>query len=294
MKVQDYTKIQQNPTIIKTYGLEKKSFSWPYLSAKGPNGELLVGNNSATAKHIVVFDKELKYLRDIGSKEYENDVHKVIHGIAVSNNRIIYVTEGKQHCVQKFRFDNGEYIGKFGKEGSAKGQFRYPAGLLVTQGNILFVCDRHNHRIQVFQSNDKFFYAFGTFSPRHVQKPGTFHEPVDLAMNSNEQLLFITDWRNSRIQAFEPNGNYLWHIIHSDHLRQPNGIFFTPDNHLLVSSTDRVLIFKEDGTFVSVLRGGNERFADCIGIVMMDNKKIVICDGHFGTNRLVVFETYSM
>ena len=287
MTIQDYTNITKVSMVIKTYGPNKQSLSWPFLLAKGPNGELIVANNSTTAKHIVVFDKRLKYSRDIGGQVYENDMHKVIRGITVDQNGIIYVTEGKQHCIQKFRLCDGEYIGQFGQEGSAVGQFKQPTGLLIKQANLLFVCDRHNHRIQVFQ-NDKFYYKFGQFGYRYMQEPGTFNEPVDITMNNSEQLLFITDWRNSRVQLFTVNGAFLRQIKNLN-LKQPNGIFFTPDNHLLVTSTDRVLIFKEDGTFVSTIEGGKEKFTDCIGIVMMDNKKIVISDGHYGTNRLIVF-----
>ena len=285
MKFLDHTR--QKLTKIKTYGPNKQSFSWPYLLAKGPNGELIVGNNSTTAKHIVVFDKQLKYLRDIGSSVYKNDVHKVIRGIAVDNTGFLYVTEGKQHCIQKFRLHDGKFIGQFGSLGSERGQFRHPAGLMIT-GNLLFICDRHNHRIQVFQ-NDGFFYTFGEFGYRYTQEPGTFNEPVDITMNKSEQRVFITDWRNSRIQVFEPNGKFLWQIKNIPHFKHPNGIFFTPDNYLLVTSTDRVLVLEEDGSLVSVIKGGNERFSDCIGVVMMDNKKIVISDGLYGTNRLLVY-----
>ena len=278
--------------VITEYGPNEQSrtLSWPYLLAKGPNGELIVGNNSTTAKQIVVFDKELKYVRDIGSNVYENDVHKVIRGIAVEKNQYIYVTEGKEHCIQKFRLDNGKFISKFGQEGSKEGQFRHPAGLLVTQENsLLFVCDRHNHRIQVFQNHGKFFYKFGKFGNRYIQEPGTFNEPVDLTMNKSEQVLFVTDWRNNRVQVFKPNGEFIRQIKNIPNLKQPNGIYFTPDDHLLVTSTDHVLIFKENGKFVSSIEGGDGRFKECIGIVMMDNKKIVISDGNYGTKILIVF-----
>ena len=289
-EVRDYTNIKQVQRVITEYGPNKHSLSWPYLLAKTPNGELVVGNNSTAAKQIVVFDKELKYLRDIGSKIYEKDVHKVIRGIAVDKNGFIYVTEGKEHCIHKFRLDDGEFISKFGEEGSDEGQFRHPAGLLVTQGNgLLFVCDRHNHRIQVFQDNGKFFYEFGKFGHRYIQEPGTFNEPVDIAINKSETMLFVTDWRNNRVQMLTPGGKFRSQIKNIPNLKQPNGIFFTPDDHLLVTSTDHVLIFKEDGKFVSSIEGGKERFTDCIGIVMMENKKIVISDGHYGTNRLRVF-----
>ena len=64
-------------------------------------------------------------------------------------------------------------------------------------------------------------------------------------------------------------------------LQLPSGIYYTPDNHLLISSrnTDCVLVFKEDGRFVSAIEGtyqGKKRFCDPCGVTMMNKGQIVI------------------
>ena len=155
------------------------------------------------------------------------------------------------------------------------------------------MCDRLNHRIQVFQGQD-FFYKFGQFSIK--KEPGTFNQPVDLTLNNSEDEIFVTDWYNNRVQVFTPNGKFLRQITNGSNvpfrLEDPNGIFFTPDDHLLVSSKNCVLIFKTNGTFVSAIEGTYDntvRFKDCIGVIMMSDGKIVVTDGLRGTNRLIVF-----
>lgn len=275
--------------IIDTYGPTEQKFYFPYLLAKGPQGELIVGNNSADTKHLVVFDKQLQYLRVIGSKGNGNGKFEFIRGIAVDNEGVLYVSDGSLHCIQKFILHNGQFISQFGKKGTNHGEFNQPAGLLISHSNMLFVCDRQNHRIQVFQF-DNFLYEFGQ------QESGSLNEPVDLTFSSSEQELFVTDWRNDSILVFTPIGKFLRKITaisNAPHaLEFSNGIFFIQDGHLLVGSKNNVLILKEDGTFVAAIQGKCESmkiFEDCIGVIMMNNGNIVISDGRRGNNRLIVF-----
>ena len=75
-------------------------------------------------------------------------------------------------------------------------------------------------------------------------------------------------------------------------LQSPVEIYYTPDNHLLISSFDNhcILVFKEDGRFMSAIKGtyqGKERFSSPCGVIMMNNGQIVIAS--YDTNKLVVF-----
>ena len=280
--------------MINKYGLDEQSFVWPFLLANGPNGELIVSDNSESVKQLVIFDKHLQYSRVIGGEGNGNGKFQWTCGIAVDKEGFLYATDCKLNCIQKFRINDGEFVSQFGKKGTENGEYDEPSGLTFSKLNLLFVCDRKNHRIQVLQG-ESFFYKFGRFSDKW--EPGTFNQPVDLTLNNSEDKLFITDWGNDRVQVFTPNGQFLSQIENSPNaslkLMTPDGIFFTPDNHLLVASTNCVLIFNEDGTFVSAIEGrrndGTWRFKDCIGIIMMNNGKIVISDGLDGDNRLMIF-----
>ena len=303
--VQDYNNIQQVHMIQNYTSDIQKQFKWPYLLAKGPDGELITCNNSEDAKHIVVFDKKLKYKKNFSVKAYETKFECIIRGVAVDSGGFLFVTIGDArladyikpsylHCIRKFSLHNGKFISQFGKQGTENGQFKRPSGLLISKSNMLYVCDRLNHRIQVFHGMN-YLFTFGSFSP--LQENGTFNEPVDLTMDNSEQKLFITDFRNNRIQVFTPMGDFLTQIRASSstdpssHILHPNGIFFTPDNHLLVGSSNGVLIFKEDGTFVSTIRGkcNDKHTIDYIGVIMMNDGKIVVADGYYGTNSLMIF-----
>jgi len=120
-----------------------------------------------------------------------------------------------------------------------------------------------------------------------------------LALNNNEDQLFITDQMNHRVQLFTPAGQFIsifGNITSSPYqLRFPTGICYTFDGHEMISSwgsTDCVLIFSEDGNYVSAIKGAyqkEQRFIKPIGVVMRSNGQIVIASDISTGNNLTVF-----
>ena len=159
------------------------------------------------------------------------------------------------------------------KVATTDGQFDAPLGLVLSQSELLFVCDCNNNKIQVF-SNELFYCSFGQYG----KDPGCFNGPRDLTLNSKQDQLFITDCNNHRVQVFTPSGQFLRIFGNFTDipfkLQRPVGIYYTPDNHLLISSYDNhyVFVFKEDERFVSAIEGTyqvKERFSGPCGVIMM-------------------------
>ena len=288
VNIRDYANIKQEMKVIDKYGPNNEQLMSPYLMAKGPNNELIVRNYST--HQLVIFDEQLRYSHVIGRRGNGNRKFQCITGIAVDNKGYLYIADYHLHCIQKLTL-NGQFVSQFGSKGTAEGQFKAPLGLVLSQSELLFVCDSGNHRIQVLK-NELFSYAFGQYG----EEPGYFNYPRDLTLNSNEDQLFITDRDNHRVQVFTPSGQFLRIFGNFTDipfkLQCPVGIYYTPDNHLLISSRDNhcVLIFEEDGRFVSAIEGtyqGKERFSNPCGVIMMNNGQIVIASN--GTHKLVVF-----
>jgi len=216
-----------------------------------------------------------------------NGKFQCITGIAVDKKGYLYVADCKLHCIQKFKL-NGEFISQFGSKGTANNQFQSPYGLVLSQSELLFVCDLVNNRVQVFKS-EQFLYCFG----QRGAQPGTFNKPVDLTLNNSEDQLFITDYGNNRVQVFTLQGQFLKVFGNFTDvpfkLQNPQGIHYTPDGHLLISSggTNCVLVFEENGKFTSAIEKTVCKFNRPCGVVMMDNGQIVIVDQD--NYRLVVF-----
>ena len=287
VNIRDYANIQEEVKMIDKYGPNSEQLKNPYLMAKGPNNEVIVNNDST--HQLVIFDEQLQYSHVIGGRGNGNGRFQCISGIAVDNKGYLYVADCNLHSIQKVTL-SGQFVSQFGSKGTAEGQFNTPYGLASSQSELLFVCDRENHRIQVFK---KEIYQFSI--KQCDTKIGKIL-PTDLTLNSNEDLLFITEFSNHRVQVFSPSGQFLRIFGNFTDipfkLQHPVGVYYTPDNHLLISSNGNhcVLMFEEDGRFVSAIEGtyqGKERFSSPCGVIMMDNGQIVIASN--GTNKLVVF-----
>ena len=62
VRSRDYNRINlEEPKVISKYGPDEQPFVWPCLLANGPDGELIVGNNSHSAIQLVVLDEQLDY-----------------------------------------------------------------------------------------------------------------------------------------------------------------------------------------------------------------------------------------
>ena len=269
VNIRDYANIKEEVKVIDKYGPNNEQLNYPYLMVKGPNNEVIVRNDST--RQLVIFDEQLQYSHVIGGSGNGNGKFQAITGIAVDNKGYLYVADRNLHCIQKFTL-NGQFVSQFSSQGTAEGQFNGPNSLVLSQSELLFVCDYNNHRIQVFK-NEVFSFTFGQCS----KEPGCFNNPRDLTLNSNEDQLFITDGYNHRVQVFTPSGQFLrifgnFTDIHFK-LQRPIGVYYTPDNHLLISCYGNhcVLVFEEDGRFVSAIEGtyqGKERFSSPCGVIM--------------------------
>ena len=100
---------------------------------------------------------------------------------AVAPSGEIYVSDGYGNsCIHRFTAA-GEHIESFGSPGSGPGQFRVPHSIRVARDGRIYVCDRENHRVQVFSEDGKF-----------LEQWTDFKSPMGIHIDSN-QIVYITD-----------------------------------------------------------------------------------------------------
>ncbi|MGY4516816.1 hypothetical protein [Lysobacter sp. HA18] len=80
----------------------------------------------------------------------------------------VIVTAKSTHRLVVFDGDSGERLREVGSRGSAPGQFNRPNGIAV-QGDLAFVVERDNHRVQVFSLPD--FKSVATFGASDLRSP---------------------------------------------------------------------------------------------------------------------------
>jgi DNA-binding beta-propeller fold protein YncE len=91
---------------------------------------------------------------------------------ALSPRGDIYVTDGYSNaCVHKFD-PNGKHLLSWGKSGVGPGEFNLPHNVVCDGDGWVYVADRENHRIQVFDGNGKYETEW-----RNVHRPNGLHMP---------------------------------------------------------------------------------------------------------------------
>ena len=130
------------------------------------------------------------------------------------NDRIV-ILDLKDNCSSKYEIQDGVcFVDTFGTSGRDDGEFHEPRGLAFdSTDNLLYVADSDNNRIQVFEivrSNTCpsrteiidivcFVEAFGSQGTGN----GKFNTPIGIALDSDNEKLYVADSLNHRIQVFD-------------------------------------------------------------------------------------------
>ena len=106
-----------------------------------------------------IFDISGQKIRTIGSHGDSPDQMICPKGIAIDDTDNIYVSS--EHKLQKFT-SSGELIRCVGQDkGRKEGEFDNPRGIALYD-NQVYICDRDNHRIQVFDLDLNFVRSIGS------------------------------------------------------------------------------------------------------------------------------------
>ncbi|CAF0717899.1 unnamed protein product [Brachionus calyciflorus] len=108
---------------------------------------------------------------------------------------------------QNGKMTNMQIRTKFGTLGSGKAQFNSPHGFCLGVDEEIIVADTNNHRIQIFDKDGEFKYAFG--SPGREE--GQLWYPRKVAVMRDSGKFVVCDRGNerSRMQIFSKNGLFI-------------------------------------------------------------------------------------
>jgi serine/threonine protein kinase len=130
-------------------GTQDGQFKLPSSIAIDKLGRIFIVDYT-TAK-ISIFNKAGLFQRSFGGKGTGNGLFNVPRGIAIDKNDRVYVADSLNHRIQVFSTD-GDYLYSFGGQGKETGKFIGPSDLSIDpDNNCLYVADRGNARVQVFQ-----------------------------------------------------------------------------------------------------------------------------------------------
>ena len=173
------------------------------------------------------------------------------------------------------------------------GQFNDPFAIAVDSQDNIYVVDRNNHRIQVFDSNGIFISKFGEYG----NGDGQFRNPDSLAVDSQDNI-YVADFPNDRIQVFDSNGIFISKFgkTGSDDgqfLRTGGVAVDSQDNIYVVDVVNnRIQVFDSNGIFISKFGeygNGDGQFQHPSAIVIDSQDNIYVVDRN--NHRIQVFDS---
>lgn len=138
------------------------------------------------------------WVRSIGSKGTEPGQLQLPSGLAADRLNRIYVVDYGVCRVSVFN-KSGALVRTFGQKGTQRGMFNVPRAIAIDKHDRIFVLDSLNHRIQVFGQGGDWLYTFGSLGAG----PEQFVGPSGLSIDNENNLLFVADKGNKRIQVLE-------------------------------------------------------------------------------------------
>jgi DNA-binding beta-propeller fold protein YncE len=156
----------------------------------------------------------------------------------------LYVADSQAHRIVVFDAA-GKFLGSFGRNGAAPGEFNFPTHLALTTAGDLVVTDTLNYRVQVVGRNGEPRLAFG----RVGDGSGDFASPKGVAVDV-EGNLYVVDALFDAVQVFDARGTLLLGFgsrgTQAGRFWLPNGIFIGADDRIYVADAynQRISVFE--------------------------------------------------
>lgn len=202
----EHALMEFNPEGMYLKTMCRGMFDNPHGLKLDPEGNIWATD---TVGHIVVkMNSEGRIRMVLGVKGRATDWHQAGHlrcfnepnDIAFGPKGEVYVTQGHgkgESRVIKFDGD-GNFLTTWGGEGKGPGEFNQPHAVLVDPKGLVYIADRSNQRLQVFDGEGKFL--------REKSHPGT---PCGLALCSDRKHIMMAHGHAGRIMKLDMDLNLL-------------------------------------------------------------------------------------
>ena len=282
----DYPALLQPSVSVGKYGRAEGELDWPYGVVVDEKSNLIYvadrGSHRGTG-NISVFSITGEYI-----DRFCNGQVKKPHGIAISGDNDVFVSDMGSHCVYKFKLPKFQLVTKVGKKGTGEREFDYPRYLTVTTDGSVLVADYGNSRIAVMNTNLK--------HGRYITHL-TMTNLSDVKVNNNK-LYVLSDRDSPCLHVFSLTGEKIRSLITCDFWgkAQVKGCYsFCLDKKQNILMADyrtyNIKVFSQEGALLHTLEYREDR-GNTIrpqAITITDTNKI-ICTSYESNFGLHIFQ----
>ena len=242
--------------------------SRPYGVAFDKSGKLVVSGWEGNA--VYIFDDKYNKRAIIHGKEQPA-------GLALDNDGNIYVSS--KHSLHKLTI-SGQLV-SVGTEGKGDGEFGDPRGITVFEDQ-LYVCDRNNHRIQVFDLDLNFVTSIG----EKGEEIGQIDAPYDVQFDT-KGTMYVVELGNRRVQAFYKDGKSIaFGQERKGHIGLPTALHIV-NSKVYVSdfADDKIVVYTTSGQFAGIVGSHGQGVGQLHSPYCMtsrNDKLLYVCDSANG------------
>jgi DNA-binding beta-propeller fold protein YncE len=155
----------RNGHFLRTFG--QGVFKQPHFLRVDPSGDIWVTDRQNIQAYK--FSSDGKLLMTLGKKgvpgdNTSQDAFNGVADVAVAKNGDIFIADGEGVNTRVVKFSkDGTFIKWWGGKGTEPGQFNVPHSIAVDSQDRIYVADRSNNRIQIFDSTGKFLDQWTNF-----------------------------------------------------------------------------------------------------------------------------------
>jgi DNA-binding beta-propeller fold protein YncE len=216
----------QQGNVVHAWGGPGAGFEWPESNhgiVIDSKGVVWIGGNGANDGHILKFTREGKFVKQFGfayASAGSNDpwaFNKVAKVFLDEPNNEAYVADGYGNKrVAVIDMDSGKikrYWGAYGNKPSdaplgpynpaapPAQQFRNPVHCAeLSRDNLVYVCDRVNDRIQVFNKDGSFVKE--TFVAKNTRGDGSVWD-IAFSKDAQQKYFYLADGANEKVRVFD-------------------------------------------------------------------------------------------
>lgn len=193
---------------------------------------------------LQIFDKNQKSVKRIGATDSDTSGATKFNnplGVEIlSNGNYVISDYGTSRLLVVDK--DGKQIKEWGGEGCQPGKFLGPYYLEKDKENQIYVVDRTNNRIQIFNENGILVKIVGGDDLCTASsEEGRFDSPHEIAID-NRGFLYVADSNNDRIQIFNKDMKFEYALGNSEVFQFPKTVAVDNDLNIYVSHSGQGIV----------------------------------------------------